>query len=80
MSTLLGLANSKTLSLFDYLSTVSSGAYVGGWLSALQYRKNGGAPVGEAEVRNAAVMQMLLVSLLVSLLVAVLGAHYRKLV
>lgn len=45
-----GLANRKALPLFDYLSTVSGGGYVGGWLSALLYRKNGGAPVGEAEV------------------------------
>ncbi len=47
-----GIANRKALPVFDYLSTVSGGGYVGGWLSALLHRKNGGAPVGEAEVRK----------------------------
>lgn len=45
-----GIANRKALSVFDYLSTVSGGGYVGGWLSALLQRKSGGVPVGETEV------------------------------
>ena len=45
-----GLANRRALHAFDYLSTVSGGGYVGGWLSALLRRRNHGKPVGEAEV------------------------------
>ena len=46
-----GLANRKALHLFDYLSTVSGGGYIGGWLSAL-LRRHGKQPPGEAEVRE----------------------------
>ena len=45
-----GLANRRALHGFDYLSTVSGGGYIGAWLSALLRRRNGGKPVGEAEV------------------------------
>lgn len=45
-----GLANRRVLHGFDYLSTVSGGGYIGGWLSALLWRRNGGQPVGEAQV------------------------------
>jgi hypothetical protein len=33
-----GLANAKSLHLFDYLSTVSGGGYIGGWYSTLLRR------------------------------------------
>jgi hypothetical protein len=46
-----GLANHKTLHLFDYLSTVSGGGYIGGWLSALLYRACE-RPLGESEVKE----------------------------
>src|SRR5271155_3484665 len=32
------LAQSRLLGAFDYLSTVSGGGYIGGWLSAWRYR------------------------------------------
>ena len=35
-----GLANYGVLSKFDYLSTVSGGGFIGGWLSALLHRKS----------------------------------------
>jgi len=44
-----GLGAKQSLHLFDYLSTVSGGGYIGGWLSALLHRISQG-PVGEAEV------------------------------
>lgn len=47
-----GLANRKVLHGFDYLSTVSGGGYVGGWLSALLKRKSNGNPVNEERVRQ----------------------------
>lgn len=47
-----GVANRGALPVFDYLSTVSGGGYIGGWLSALLQRKNGAAPVGEEAVRK----------------------------
>lgn len=47
-----GLANRKVLHGFDYLSTVSGGGYVGGWLSALLKRKSNGIPVNEERVRQ----------------------------
>jgi hypothetical protein len=46
-----GLANGKVLHLFDYLSTVSGGGYIGGWLSALWHRSLD-SPPGEEQVRN----------------------------
>ena len=46
-----GLANKQSLHLFDYLSTVSGGGYIGGWFSALLRRACKHAP-GEAEVRE----------------------------
>src|SRR5690348_6222574 len=36
-----GLAERGVLSTFDYLSTVSGGGYVGGWLTAWKQRANG---------------------------------------
>jgi hypothetical protein len=39
-----GLANHKALHLFDYLSTVSGGGYLGGFLSALLHRQIKGRP------------------------------------
>ena len=47
-----GLANKGVIHGFDYLSTVSGGGYIGGWLSALLRRKNGGKPTTEADVRR----------------------------
>lgn len=47
-----GLANRDSLHVFDYLSTVSGGGYIGGWLSALHYRKAGDKPAGEADMKT----------------------------
>ncbi|HEX2453689.1 MAG TPA: patatin-like phospholipase family protein [Vicinamibacterales bacterium] len=45
LGVLQGLAQSGALSLFDYLSTVSGGGYIGGWLSAWRTRAHiDGAP------------------------------------
>ncbi|MGA9770358.1 MAG: patatin-like phospholipase family protein [Blastocatellia bacterium] len=43
LGVLQGLARLKLLKEFDYLSTVSGGGYVGGWLSAWIHRDPGGA-------------------------------------
>lgn len=40
-----GLAESGILSMFDYLSTVSGGGYIGSWLTAWKQRRNGLAAV-----------------------------------
>src|ERR1700746_1982457 len=40
-----GLAQSGILSMFDYLSTVSGGGYIGSWLTAWKQRRNGLAAV-----------------------------------
>src|SRR5258708_36752927 len=37
-----GLARCKLLDKFDYLSTVSGGGFIGGWLTAWIYRDDGG--------------------------------------
>lgn len=47
-----GLANRNSLHVFDYLSTVSGGGYIGGWLSALLKRKSAHTPAGEKEMRD----------------------------
>lgn len=47
-----GLANKNALHVFDYLSTVSGGGYIGGWLSALLYRKSTKIPAGEEQIRE----------------------------
>lgn len=49
-----GMANRRVLHGFDYLSTVSGGGYVGGWLSALLKREGGDKPVDEAKVGELA--------------------------
>jgi len=46
-----GLANYKALHLFDYLSTVSGGGYIGGWLSAY-WRRQLGHVAGEDDIRE----------------------------
>jgi hypothetical protein len=43
-----GLARCKLLDKFDYLSTVSGGGFIGGWLTAWIYRDDGGV----SEVRK----------------------------
>lgn len=40
-----GLAQTGILSIFDYLSTVSGGGYIGSWLTAWKQRRNGLAQV-----------------------------------
>lgn len=45
-----GLANKRGLHWFDYLSTVSGGGYIGGWLSAALWRTHPEG-AGEAQVR-----------------------------
>jgi hypothetical protein len=50
-----GLANRQALHLFDYLSTVSGGGYIGGWLSSLIHRqgeKSQKEGMGEADLRE----------------------------
>jgi hypothetical protein len=47
-----GLANHKALHLFDYLSTVSGGGYIGGWLSAY-WRRQLGHAAGEDDIRDS---------------------------
>lgn len=47
-----GLANHRALHIFDYLSTVSGGGYIGSWLSVLWRRSFADAP-GEAQIREA---------------------------
>ena len=42
-----GLANLKLLHIFDYLSTVSGGGYIGSWLSAWIYRSLQSPPAPE---------------------------------
>lgn len=46
-----GLANYKALHLFDYLSTVSGGGYIGGWLSAY-WRRQLGHAASESDIRD----------------------------
>jgi Patatin-like phospholipase len=41
LGTLQGLARCKLLEKFDYLSTVSGGGFIGGWLTAWIHRENG---------------------------------------
>lgn len=53
-----GLGNRRVLHAFDYLSTVSGGGYVGGWLSALLLRRNGGKPTAEGDVRRLAAQEL----------------------
>lgn len=61
LGVLQGLARSGLLARFDYLSTVSGGGYIGGWLSMLLHERNGDAkavqadlasPVAPPELRN----------------------------
>ncbi|MBS4097372.1 MAG: patatin-like phospholipase family protein [Sulfuricella sp.] len=47
-----GLAKGEALHVFDYLSTVSGGGYIGGWLSALHFRRAAGVPAGEEEMKT----------------------------
>ena len=48
------LAEARLLRRFDYLSTVSGGGYIGGWLSALIHRRAGGdAARAEALIAGA---------------------------
>ncbi len=50
-----GLANKRALHLFDYLSTVSGGGYIGGWLSSLLHRQGlerGEESLVEADIRE----------------------------
>lgn len=47
-----GLANRGAMPVFDYLSTVSGGGYIGGWLSALHHRRAGEQPAGEVAMRE----------------------------
>lgn len=47
-----GLAERRALHLFDYLSTVSGGGYIGAWLSAYWYRQAKG-PANEAQVAES---------------------------
>jgi len=42
LGVLQGLARCKLLEKFDYLSTVSGGGFIGGWLTAWIYRDDGG--------------------------------------
>lgn len=46
-----GLANRNSLHVFDYLSTVSGGGYIGGWLSAL-LKRHSDMPAGEADMNR----------------------------
>lgn len=46
------LANLRLLSKFDYLSTVSGGGYIGGWLSSLLHRHARGKIVNEEYVED----------------------------
>ena len=48
-----GLAKKGWLSKFDYLSTVSGGGYIGGWLSAWIQRTKGGVEEVEAELARS---------------------------
>jgi predicted acylesterase/phospholipase RssA len=61
LGVLQGLARSGLLAHFDYLSTVSGGGYIGGWLSMLLHERKGDAkavqadlasPVAPPELRN----------------------------
>ena len=53
LGVLQGLAARKLLGTFDYLSTVSGGGYVGGWLSAWIHRHPGKLPAVEAALAAA---------------------------
>jgi hypothetical protein len=48
LGVLQGLAQKGLLERFDYLSTVSGGGYIGGWLSAWAYRAGGVRAVAES--------------------------------
>jgi len=50
LGVLQGLAHNKLLNKFDYLSTVSGGGYVGGWLSAWIHRHPKGLTGVESEL------------------------------
>ncbi|HKD70212.1 MAG TPA: patatin-like phospholipase family protein [Candidatus Binataceae bacterium] len=47
-----GLARAKLLTKFDYLSTVSGGGYLGGWLAAWMHRHQRGGPGVQDELRG----------------------------
>src|SRR5579862_8222104 len=56
LGVLQGLAESKLLRQFDYISTVSGGGYIGGWLAALTRRWTKTVPGSTfADVENALV-------------------------
>ncbi|HXR97533.1 MAG TPA: patatin-like phospholipase family protein [Terriglobales bacterium] len=54
LGVLQGLAEHELLTGFDYLSTVSGGGYIGGWLTAWMRRAGGLAPVVDALRPDAA--------------------------
>jgi hypothetical protein len=54
LGVLQGLARNGLLSRFDYLSTVSGGGYIGGWLSMLLHERKGDAKAVQADLASPA--------------------------
>lgn len=52
LGVLQGLARNGLLARFDYLSTVSGGGYIGGWLSMLLHERKGDAKAVQADLAN----------------------------
>jgi hypothetical protein len=53
LGTLQGLARCELLEKFDYLSTVSGGGFIGGWLTAWIHRENGNVGTVSTRLRKA---------------------------